>query len=431
MKKYLLIFILFSYPLFSQWSEQNSGIYFTIFSLSAVNDNIVWASTSFNNVLRTTNGGLLWENVGANIPEPNGFQPCIFAIDANTAIFSCYDGYPMISSYVYKTTNAGANWYLVFSQGDDAYISGIWIKDNNEGIMVGWPVGGRWSLWKTTNAGNNWDSTGLYIPETDPSVWSFENSLFYSGSRIWFGARQRGIYYSSDNGASWILQDVTWTGYAYPSAIWFDDPNHGYSSADRNIIRTETAGMNWTITPNSAGAEIIKGITGVVNNWWYVRFLSNKIYYTSNDGDTWLVQYTAPTNSGYNHITKGRNGTSKLWAARIDGGISVYNGILGNQPISNEIPEKFSLSQNYPNPFNPQTKIKFELPSLTRSKSGIPVKLIIYDLLGREVATLVNEELKPGTYEADWDGSNFSSGVYFYKFVAGDFTETKKMVLMK
>jgi photosystem II stability/assembly factor-like uncharacterized protein len=441
MKKFLLFLLLYAAPLFSQWSEQNSGISFTIFSLSAVDDNIVWASTSFSNVLRTTNGGTSWENVGANIPEPNGFQPCIFGIDANTAIFSCYDGYPVINAYVYKTTNAGINWTLVFTQGDNAYISGIWIKTNNEGFMVGWPVGGRWSLWKTNNAGINWDSTGLYIPETDPAAWSYENSLFYLGSQVWFGARNKGIYYSSNNGISWTLQELAWTGYAYPSAIWFENSSHGYSSADRNIIRTESSGMNWTITPNSSGTEIIKGITGTGNYWWFVRFLSNKIYYTSNDGDTWIIQYTAPTNSGYNHITKGRNGGSKLWAARIDGGISVYTGEVGIKTVNNNIPERFFLYQNYPNPFNPTTKIRFALPPLssplpmtgssTSEGGDRGVVLKIYDVLGKEVATLVNEQLSQGTYEVEWNASDYPSGIYFYKLRAGSFAETKKMILIK
>lgn len=108
--------------------------------------------------------------------------------------------------------------------------------------------------------------------------------------------------------------------------------------------------------------------------------------------------------------------------------------------INSQIPVFLSLSQNYPNPFNPQTKIKFDIPANVKSEtsnlSKLPlrkasVKLVIYDLLGREVTTLVNQELKPGTYETEWDGSNYSSGIYFYKLVAGDFTETKKMVLMK
>ncbi len=107
------------------------------------------------------------------------------------------------------------------------------------------------------------------------------------------------------------------------------------------------------------------------------------------------------------------------------------NMYLAVNPISTETPEKFSLLQNYPNPFNPATNIKFQIP-----KIGF-VKLTIFDALGKEVQTLVNEQLSPGTFEADFDGSNLPSGVYYYKLVVGDntnngdFTETKKMVLIK
>jgi hypothetical protein len=88
-------------------------------------------------------------------------------------------------------------------------------------------------------------------------------------------------------------------------------------------------------------------------------------------------------------------------------------------------PKEFKLHQNYPNPFNPKTIIGFQLPINNY------VTLKIYDVLGREVATLVNETLKPGTYETEFDGSNYPSGVYYYRITAGDFTETKKMVLIK
>ncbi len=103
----------------------------------------------------------------------------------------------------------------------------------------------------------------------------------------------------------------------------------------------------------------------------------------------------------------------------------------GIKQISTEIPKQFSLSQNYPNPFNPTTKIQF---SISPSK-GMDVKLIIYDVLGREVATLVNQQLKPGSYEVEWDGSNYPSGVYFYKLLVENastpFSITKRMVLLK
>ena len=90
-----------------------------------------------------------------------------------------------------------------------------------------------------------------------------------------------------------------------------------------------------------------------------------------------------------------------------------------------KIVNEFNLFQNYPNPFNPTTKIKYEI-----SKTGL-VTLKVYDVLGREVATLVNEEKLSGSYEVEFDGSNLSSGVYFYRMRAGDFIDTKKFVLIK
>jgi len=102
-----------------------------------------------------------------------------------------------------------------------------------------------------------------------------------------------------------------------------------------------------------------------------------------------------------------------------------YGNILGINYINSEIPDRFSLSQNYPNPFNPITKLKFQIP-----KSGL-VKLIVFDVLGKEVQVLVNQHLSPGTYEVDFDGSNLPSGVYYYKIETEEFAETKKMVLLK
>ena len=98
---------------------------------------------------------------------------------------------------------------------------------------------------------------------------------------------------------------------------------------------------------------------------------------------------------------------------------------VGIQPYSTEVPDRFSLSQNYPNPFNPATTIKFEI----RTSSN--VKLTIFDALGRQLESLVNERLNTGTYSLTFDGGSFSSGVYFYKLDAGEFSETKRMILLK
>jgi hypothetical protein len=124
---------------------------------------------------------------------------------------------------------------------------------------------------------------------------------------------------------------------------------------------------------------------------------------------------------------------------------------IGVKNISSEVPAKFNLYQNYPNPFNPVTKMKFDIPLTPQSplEGGIrgvreglvddsksrqtrgAVRLIIYDALGREAATLVNEPLSPGSYEVEFDGSNLPSGVYFYRVTSGEYSDTKKMIMVK
>ncbi len=111
-------------------------------------------------------------------------------------------------------------------------------------------------------------------------------------------------------------------------------------------------------------------------------------------------------------------------------------GAIGIQNQETNVPLTYKLEQNYPNPFNPSTNIKFDIPV---SKSGIgqlPVQLKIYNVLGKEIASVVNESLKPGSYKADWNASNYPSGIYFYRLIVGDisnggFNETKKMILIK
>ena len=109
---------------------------------------------------------------------------------------------------------------------------------------------------------------------------------------------------------------------------------------------------------------------------------------------------------------------------------TINGGSVFISKISSEIPKQFRLHQNYPNPFNPETKIRFEIPSDVKRKTS-NVKLIIYDILGKEIVTLVNEQLQPGLYEVTFNGQNLSSGIYFYQLRLENFTDTKKLVLIK
>jgi hypothetical protein len=95
------------------------------------------------------------------------------------------------------------------------------------------------------------------------------------------------------------------------------------------------------------------------------------------------------------------------------------------------LPEKFSLSQNYPNPFNPVTTINYEIPNVGQDAVLTSVKLTIYNLLGEEVATIVNEQKRPGRHQVKFDGSNLSSGLYIYRIETDNFTSSRKMLLLK
>ena len=116
----------------------------------------------------------------------------------------------------------------------------------------------------------------------------------------------------------------------------------------------------------------------------------------------------------------------------------LYSGFwYANQTLvgvndENHVPNVFQLYQNYPNPFNPSTTIKYSIPSnLNSSNGGTLVTLKIYDLLGREVKLLVNEEKSPGFYEVNFNAANLASGIYLYRIKADNFVVTKKMILLK
>jgi len=112
------------------------------------------------------------------------------------------------------------------------------------------------------------------------------------------------------------------------------------------------------------------------------------------------------------------------------------SGTFCNAPVAVEneddlgMPKEFSLSQNYPNPFNPSTKIRYTIPAVGTSLMKF-VQLKVYDVLGNEVTTLVNEEKPTGYYEVNFNASQLASGIYFYKIQAGSFVSTKKMILLR
>jgi len=149
---------------------------------------------------------------------------------------------------------------------------------------------------------------------------------------------------------------------------------------------------------------------------------------TTDGGNNWIRQNSITPNDLYNvFFTDAYNGT----AVGEDGTIinTSFPGVTSiESEIENKIdqlPSDYLLSQNYPNPFNPTTSLQYTIGSLQF------VTLKVYDVLGREVAMLVNEEKQAGEYEVEFNAANLPSGIYFYQLKAGQYSETKKMVLLK
>lgn len=417
----LLLVALFSIASEAQWSEQTSGVTSFLYSVSAVNNNTVWICGATGKVLLTTNGGTNW--VITSTPNAALALYNIWGIDSTDALVTGSS----TTTYVYRTTNAGANWTQVFSESGgfiDA-INGLSLVNPDAIFMYGDPVGSRWSLWQSTDEGATWDSTGWYLPQAGTET-GYNNSMYvyrapYTNVKIWFGTNNTRIY--KFNASQHGVSQPT-TGQVNSLAILLMDTLNGVAGGSTGMLFTSDGGANWINSTTIPGTGSINGFA-VGNSYgelYYTRGTS--VYHTTNSGVNWVA---ATTQSGtYTHMQKARaDGDFNIWAIRNNGGISKYTYPIGIKRISSEVPNSYVLHQNYPNPFNPVTKITFDIP-----KSSF-TEIKVYDNLGREVATLISQQLKPGSYETEWNASNYPSGVYYYKLVSSDFSTTKKMVLVK
>jgi photosystem II stability/assembly factor-like uncharacterized protein len=395
-----------------------------------------WACGVNGTIIKSIGSSSVWRNVSGNGVPSNVLLDNICGVDSSIAFVT---GHLNANTWVWKTSNGGQNWIQVFNQSNGR-INAVWMRNSQIGIMQGNPVGGRWSIWKTSNGGNTWDSAGLFLPQAGNELgWpnslcmpmgSFPSPPAGDSNKIWFGTNNYRIYYSTNYGQNWSIQPLPLEQNIFCIAYGMDYSGTTlYAGGSNKLFKSTNFGTNW-ITDSIGGTGNIKGITFA----WFSSYLirENKIYTKFSN---WNLFYTAPAGS-YNYLDNRGHG---LWydhyAVRTNGGITFISEGEGVQKISSEMPELFSLSQNYPNPFNPITKIKFSLPAVGERHAFHTTKLIIYDVLGREITTLVNERLSPGTYEVEWSATggagNYPSGVYFYKLITAEYSETRKMVLVK
>jgi hypothetical protein len=397
----------------TNWTVQTSGITTQLNAVKSVSNLVVWTAGAGAVVRKTTNAGLTWTNANPNPGVINGDVYAIDAFDANTAWVTTSPA----ATFIYRTTNGGTNWTQVFTQAG-GFIDGLRFVDANTGFAYGDPVGARWSLWKSTNGGANWDSTGLYVAQNAAEA-GWNNAIEIKGNHIWFGTSGTRVYHSSNFGATWTFGATT--GEANSYSVSFSDVNLGMMGGT-TMQKTIDGGATWAAI-TVPGTGNITALASLGNTFWYTRGLN--VYKTVDAGTTWTTAYTGVTNNLLDLDITTLGCCPVGWAIGA-GGVIVGTGfITGTTENNNQTPVQYSLSQNYPNPFNPSTRISFQLP-----KAGV-VNLVVFDLLGREVKSLVSDFRQAGTYSIEFDASNYASGVYFYKLQSGSFTETKKMLLIK
>jgi hypothetical protein len=169
-------------------------------------------------------------------------------------------------------------------------------------------------------------------------------------------------------------------------------------------------------------------------SYLFVSTYDSGIYMTNNNGVNWYNRNQGIPPSYLNQFSELFISDNYIFAGAGSNGAwrRQLTDIIGVENISTEVPSEYLLKQNYPNPFNPSTKIRFEvMRSPTGTFGDDMVTLVVYDVMGREVQTLVNERLQPGIYETTFNGEGLSSGIYFYRMRAGGYTETKRMMLIR
>jgi hypothetical protein len=196
-----------------------------------------------------------------------------------------------------------------------------------------------------------------------------------------------------------------------------------FAAAEEGVFRSSDDGATWTEVTNGLSDPSVHSIA-VVGSTIFAGTTSG-VFQSSDNGANWRAVNTGLTSDMIFALAVSKD---FLFAGTVGFGVwkrPLAEMVTSVNTLSIDVPAQFALSQNYPNPFNPSTTISFSLPS----KSLVTMK--IFDVMGREVSTVVSEEMPPGNYSRLWNASGFASGVYFYRIQAGAYVETKRLVIMK
>jgi photosystem II stability/assembly factor-like uncharacterized protein len=388
------------------WFEQNNGLNAAVVVRFIIDkDDIFYAASWSNGLSKSTDKGKTWTMINNGV---SNVYFCSVVADNNCNLMAG-------SEYgVYRSTDKGESWIQTSSVGNNSG-NNLMIDSKNRIYCLTYGSG----LFRTTDLGNTWQR----LDNNFNSGYIFGLAIDRENN-IYTGTGKGAVYKSTDDGLSWVKIFQSNAAYASIADVKISPDGIIFIACNREgVLRSTDEGVNWTLVKNNSGfmhyypLEISnKGVIFTVDSNW-------KIYSSSDNGNIWeditsntkYLKVHSFTVDKYDNIYLATD--ESIWKSNTD--------TLTNVAEDDIKPKEYFLSQNYPNPFNPSTTIKYSLAEAGR------VTLSIYDLLGREVVKLIDEEKPSGEYEIKWNASGYPSGVYFLRMQAGEFSETRKFLLMK
>jgi photosystem II stability/assembly factor-like uncharacterized protein len=421
----------------SQWVNKHSNLpewQTQAWAIDAIDSLIaviaIVPQSSGSSLYATKNGGESWNPLVLNTTR---WVIDVSIVDSNH-IWICTAN----PCEIIATTDGGITWSTQYEADDtvSSFFNYIEMFDEYNGIAMGDapfpPLGKPVCFLKTTDGGNNWLTINNPFINAASITWQNIDFInpelgFYSPS--YDGSSGHSIYKTVDGGSSWqVLPDVN----GYILNLKFNSGNFGFvfmhtsfPSSSGYILRTSNCGEVWdTVFTTSAAIDAGRDFEFVKDDPSKVWFCTNNnLYFSGDSGKTWSLDSLS---SKFAHssdlvVVDGKVCWFLCESVYRNLNADVVNSVDKNPTLSND----FKLNQNYPNPFNPVTTISYSIPISAR------VELIIYDILGNEIKTLVSEYKETGSYEVKFEASDLSSGVYFYKLKVGNFNQTKKLILLK
>jgi photosystem II stability/assembly factor-like uncharacterized protein len=429
----LSILILYSIEMPSQgkWEKMNSPATQTIWKLSSLDSLHSWAVGDSGLIIHTSNGGVDWQIQNSGVTE---LVQDIFFLNNKLgwAISTRFDS--VFGSYILRTTNGGEIWEREFFRTESKFFHTIYFLDTLNGFVAGGPSE---AFYKTSDGGKSWNSPRLdsnvisTLPVQAISFYSKQYGFACGGLHDLVGV----IWRTLDSGVSWSSQFL---GPEPLRKLYFIDSLHiigvgGDFEYGTGVARTSDGGENW-IYEEPGFFGVATGLAFRKNEEaWACLSSEAKFILSSDSGQTWNI-FNTPLTSQIFDIAF----TDSLHGLAVGGGGVILKYIPSSPSANNDdelsVPETNFLFQNYPNPFNPSTRIQYQISNPSQ------VSLKVYDVLGNEVATLVDEYKSAGRYEVEFKSlignssskgvpSGLASGIYFYQLKAGQFFKSQKMIL--